>query len=323
MRGQAGKVAAFAAGLIALGCSPAERAPQRPASGGREKLEWATPAVRAPRLQQRVFRSAAAGAEVSYHIYTPEAYDAGKERRFPVIYWLHGSGGGAKGLPLLARHFDAAIRAGRMPPALVVFPNGLVNGMWCDSKDGRVPMETVVVKELVPHVDASFRTVASREGRLIEGFSMGGYGAARLGFKYPGVFGAVSALGAGPLQLELDPDVGPERNAGLRARVLKTVYGGDQEYFKAQSPWVLAERSAAALRGRTRLRLAIGELDATLEANRGFHEHLERLAIPHGFTVLSGVGHSPMAVLEALGESNWEFYRAAFGAGGGGARSDR
>jgi enterochelin esterase-like enzyme len=50
-------------------------------------------------------------------------------------------------------------------------------------------MEAIVVRELLPEVDTAFGTIAAREGRILEGFSMGGYGAARLGFKHPERFG--------------------------------------------------------------------------------------------------------------------------------------
>src|SRR5439155_2864928 len=139
-------------------------------------------------------QSSAAGANVSYFIYTPEAYDTAKEQRFPVLYWLHGSGGGLAGVPRLVSHFDGAIRAGKIPPMLVVLPNGLASSMWCDSKDGKVPMETIVLKELLPVIDATYRTIATREGRILEGFSMGGYGAAHLGFKHPELFATISIL---------------------------------------------------------------------------------------------------------------------------------
>jgi len=57
--------------------------------------------------------------------------------------------------------------------------------MYCDSRDGKYPLETVIVSDLIPHVDAACRTIAAREGRGLDGFSMGGFGAAHLGFKYP------------------------------------------------------------------------------------------------------------------------------------------
>jgi CubicO group peptidase (beta-lactamase class C family)/enterochelin esterase-like enzyme len=272
-------------------------------------LPWVTEAVSAPRLQHCTFASAAAGTNVSYHLYTPPAYDAEPERRFPVVYWLHGSGGGLPGTPSLVAHFNDAIRAGRTPPMLVVFVNGLPHGMYCDWQDGSAPVETVIIRELLPHVDASFRTVAAREWRMLEGFSMGGYGAARLGFKYPELFGAVSILGGGPLQPDFTeaPRAGP-RN---RDRILQSVFGGDLACFRGQSPWHIAETNAAALRSGLRIRQIIGDRDETLAMNRDFHAHLERLGIPHDYREVPGVGHQPNALLRALGDDDWAFYRTA------------
>ena len=272
---------------------------------------WVTPEVNAPRVSFHTFDSDAAKGKVSYHIYTPAAYDREPQRRFPVVYWLHGSGGGLAGLAKVAAHFDAAIEAGKTPPCFVVFVNGLVEGMYVDWKDGSAPMETIIVKELVPHIDATYRTVATREGRLLDGYSMGGYGAARLGFKYPDLFRAVSIMGGGPLQAELiqAPRAGRQR----AAEVLKQVYGGDQEYFKKVSPRRLAEQNAEVIIKSSLVRQVCGDEDETFGPNRDFHEHLERLKIPHNWTVLSGVEHNPMRTLESLGDSNWAFYHAAFG----------
>jgi S-formylglutathione hydrolase FrmB len=266
-----------------------------------------------PGVEQRIIQSAAAKTKVSYHVYVPKAYDREKTRRFPVLYWLHGSGGGGAGIRPLVSHFGDAIRKGKVPPMLVVFPNGLRNGMWCDSKHGKTPVETILMKEVIPDVDANFRTIASREGRMVEGFSMGGYGAARIGFKHHDLFSAVSILGGGPLQRVFSEDIGPKGKAGDRAWALQYVFGGDQQYFKAQSPWVLAQKNVKALRKGIRIRIAIGGLDRTLPYNRDFHKHLNQLGIPHSFTVPPRVKHNPQALLDAMGETNWEFYCTAFG----------
>jgi len=276
--------------------------------------DWVTKAMKAPRVEQRIFESKYAGGKVSYHVYTPECYDRQKERRFPVLYWLHGSGGGLDGIAQLAKYFNAAISSGRTPPMIVVFPNGLPNGMWCDSKDRKTQVESVVIRELIPHIDGSFRTIASREGRIIEGFSMGGYGAARIGFKYHELFRGVSILGAGPLQQELKatPRVSPVD----RAKILREVYGNDQKYFIAQSPWVIAGENVDALNKSSIIRMAIGSLDETLGNNQKFHARMEELGIEHTYTKLPGVGHKPFRVLTLLGKENWKFYRASFGARG-------
>jgi enterochelin esterase-like enzyme len=308
------RLSAASAAITALGAAQLQ-GQSRLSSGAastNEAPQWVLPAVPTPRVQHRTFDSKVLKTKVSYFIYTPEIYDTQQHRRFPVVYWLHGSGGGLPGVPQLARHFDAAIRAGKAPPMLVVFANGLPQGMWCDSKDGKTPVETVVMQELLPHIDASFRTIAAREGRLVEGFSMGGYGAARFGFNYHEVFGALSILAGGPLDLEFN---GPRAAANPKEReqIMQAVFGGDMAYFRAQSPWLLAEQNAAAARNGTLVRMATGERDSTLGLNRKLSEHLHGLGVPHTFTVPPGVDHNPIALLNALGEPNWAFYRAVFG----------
>lgn len=302
--------------LCVLGClrsAPMAQPADVPQAEASTKLAWVTPEIKAPRVSFHTFDSAAAKAKVSYHLYTPGAYDAAanKDMRFPVVYWLHGSGGGTAGIAKVAAMFDAAIEAGKTRPCLVVFVNGLVEGMYVDWKDGAAPLETVIVKDLVPHIDGAYRTIATRDGRMLDGFSMGGYGSARLGFKFPEMFRAVSIVGAGPMQVELiqAPRAGRERAAELLAKV----YGGNQAYFRAVSPRVLAEQNAEAITKGSLVRVVIGDKDETFENNKAFHEHLERLKIAHIWTVLPGIEHDPMGVRSAMGDENWAFYRAAFG----------
>ena len=110
---------------LLLGCSFAEA---QVTSGAR----WVTPAVTAPRVEFRTFDSKAAKTKVSFHIFTPEVYDSDKEGRFPVLYWLHGTGGGLSGIAPLSAFFGRAMRDGKIPPMLIVFPNG-----FAASKIGR------------------------------------------------------------------------------------------------------------------------------------------------------------------------------------------
>ena len=272
---------------------------------------WVLPEVDAPRVQRVLFDSKAAGRQVSCHVFTPEDYEKDKEGRFPVLYWLHGTGGGLPGIAPVSAWFDAAIREGMIPPMLVVFPNGLASSMWCDSKDGAVPMETIVIKELLPHIDATFRTIATREGRLIEGFSMGGYGAARLGFKYPQLFGAVSILAGGPLDLDF---AGPRAtgNPAERERIWNGTFGGDLDYYRAKHPITLAEQQADAVHGKGIVRIAVGSRDSSGPLNRAYSEHLTKLKIDHSFSVVPEASHDTLALLQGLGEANWEFYQKAF-----------
>jgi len=243
------------------------------------KINWVTSEIKGPGVSFHTFDSDAAKTQVSYHIYKPKAYEQDSTRRFPVVYWLHGSGGGLPGIPRVASWFDAAIEAGKAPPCLVVFVNGLAEGMYVDWKDGSAPIETVIVKELLPHID-------SAKG--------------------------ISIMGGGPLQPELvqTPRAGRQR----AAEVLQKVYGNDQEYFKNVSPRRLAQANAEAISTRCIIRHVCGDLDETYANNLAFHLHLEKLGIPHQWRVLQEVDHNPMKTLAALGDSNWEFYNSVFNA---------
>lgn len=303
----------FLAGALSFATEAAEpKSKPQPASAS---PLWVTKAVSAPRVTHHVFTSKSAKAEVSYHLYRPATYEAEGNRRVPVVYWLHGSGGGLPGIPSVAKRFDAAIEAGKLPPCLVVFVNGLEMGMYVDWADGSAPVESMIIWDLLPHIDATYRTIAKREGRLLDGFSMGGYGSARLGFKYPELFRSVSIVGAGPLQSELK---GTPRASRIQAEeLLRRAFGGKQEIFGEVSPRKLAERNAEKIKEGTMIRMIIGEKDETFGNNMDFHRHLETLGIPHGWTIVPGVGHEPERVFAALGDDNWEFYRKAFGISAG------
>lgn len=275
--------------------------------------QWTTPVVNAPRVQYRTFPSVAAGAMVSFHVYTPPVYDTQTQRRFPVLYWLHGSGSPTAGIGAVSSWFGNAIARGDLPPMLVVFPNGMPNGMYCNAANGTRPMETVIMQELIPHVDATFRTIADRRGRILEGFSMGGYGTGRLAFKYSDRFVAASMLGAGPVQLDfMNPPPGTDVSPTVRAAIFADVWNSDPAIFLAASPWSTAQNNVDAIVGnRLRIRMAVGESDAMLGPNADLHAHLVSLGIPHAWQTYPGVGHDPLALLQALGPGNWAFYRDA------------
>lgn len=277
---------------------------QPPDKGKTAQASWVLSKVEGKNLYYKTFKSKAAGGDVSYLIYLPPEYEKSTDKKYPVVYWLHGVGGSQAGVPGMAERFTTAIAAGKCPPMFVVYVNGMKDSMWCDSKDGKTPVETVLVKDLIPHIDATYRTLATREGRMIEGFSMGGFGAARLGFKHHDQFGSVSML-AGALHKE-------STLKDRRGSIFEKVFGGDAEYFKSGSPWTLAEKNAAAVKEKTLVRQVVGDKDPTLAYNRDYDAHLTKLGITHIYTVLPGVGHSPGPIYDRLGDKNWEFYGKAF-----------
>ena len=95
------------------------------------------------------FRSGHLDNERQVIVYLPPGYDADKQRRYPVIYHLHGAGGNECKSLYSASVLHEGIWAGRWPEMIMVFPNGGRSTMYQDSGDGRFMGETNIVNELI------------------------------------------------------------------------------------------------------------------------------------------------------------------------------
>lgn len=254
----------------------------------------------------KTFSSRLAGSEVSYLVYLPPDYDSNPSRRYPVVYWLHGYGGSPRAGVSFVTPLDAAIRAGKVPPMIVVLVNGLAASFFCDSIDGKWPVDSVIVKELIPHIDLTYRTIARRDARAVEGFSMGGYGAAHLGFKHPDLFSMVSirsgALTDSVEWGELKPPQGGRRKMMLSA---------PEAYFDATDLATIIRANADAIRSGSQVRIAVGSEDTLRPNNQALHEFLTQLKIEHQYTVVPGASHDATAVYRGLGDAEFEWYRNA------------
>lgn len=287
------------AAVLVLACLPFSAAGQPKKTGSWVDADKSEPAG----MKYQTFTSNTIKAEVSYLIYLPPGYDKDKERRYPVVYWLHGRGGNQRGCGAVVRKLDTAIRGGKAPSMIIVGVNGLPYSSYVDSADGKTPVQSVIVKDLIPHIDNTYRTIAKREGRAIEGFSMGGAGAPKIGFKHPELFGVVSILAGALHDLE---------SYKSRGTAFQDIYGGKDEYFQANSPWELVEKNADAIRGKTHIRILVGDKDGLLERNQNFAKLLDKLKIPHQVEVVEGVAHSAGPLYDGLGERAFSFYTKAF-----------
>jgi len=140
----------------------------------------------------REFTSRALDRNWSYTVYLPNGYET-SDLAYPVLYLLHGNGGNLNdwvnqgGVEETA---DALIRNGDIPPAVIVMPDAGTS-WYVNRKEN---METAVIDDLIPDVENNFRVLTNRDGRLVGGLSMGGYGAMRFALKYPEMFGAAALL---------------------------------------------------------------------------------------------------------------------------------
>jgi S-formylglutathione hydrolase FrmB len=143
-------------------------------------------------------------------VFLPPSYATQKNRRYPVIYALHGYSIGAEQWTHeihVPQTIEGAFTQGAQE-MIVALPDSKTvhNGSMYSSSATTGDFEQFIAHDVVAYVDAHYRTIAARSSRGLAGHSMGGYGASRIGMKHPDVFGSLyimspccmSARQAGP-----------------------------------------------------------------------------------------------------------------------------
>jgi S-formylglutathione hydrolase FrmB len=237
---------------------------------------------------------------IAFSLYLPRGY-AENTRRFPVLFWLHGKGGDERRSAHVARYLDRAIAAGQMPPTIMIIPNGGTDSFYTDSPDGSWPIETMLMDELLPYVDSHYRTLGTRAGRVIMGFSMGGFGALKFAAKYPDRFAAVVGYGAP----RLDASLGM---GGQDQAIFTQVFGGDRKRFEENTPSALfrANRDRIVKLG-LKIRLVSGSEDGTRFSVEKLDQVLTELKVPHEHEALAGVRHMVALYYDAEAERGFAF----------------
>jgi len=184
-------------------------------------------------------------------IYLPPSYKTDPNRRYPVIYMLHGFTDSDDKWFGLTKHWinlpevlDRALAKGAKE-LIVVMPNAytrFAGSMY--SKSVTVgDWEEYVARELVAYVDSHYRTLRARESRGLAGHSMGGFGTLRIGMKYPDVYSSIYALNPCCLAPVSSPTANDAVSSGLaNAESIRT----DEEFQKASFGVKAALASAAA-----------------------------------------------------------------------------
>jgi S-formylglutathione hydrolase FrmB len=136
-------------------------------------------------------------------IYLPPSYASEQNRRYPVVYLLHGytgtdlsyfnNNGNARFLPAIAERVFASGAAREM---ILVMPNAMnaFGGSMYSSSVTFGDWESYIADDLVSYMDENYRTLPSRDSRGLGGHSMGGYGTLRIAMKRPDVFSSIYAL---------------------------------------------------------------------------------------------------------------------------------
>lgn len=211
------------------------------------------------------YRSKAAGQTRRLHVYTPPGYASAANRRYPVLYLLHGAGDDDSGWMHIGRaHWimDNLIAEGKAAEALIVMPFGHILPLG-DLRAGwerqNQLVEKDLIEEVIPFIEASYRVRRDPDGRAIAGLSMGGGQSARIGLGHPELFHWVGLFSAAVRE--------PASNEALQR--------------------FLAEPAKANAAFRL-LWIGCGKDDFLLEANQQFVALLESKGIRHTWRLTEG-----------------------------------
>lgn len=252
-------------------------------------------------------------------IHLPDSYYE-SDKSYPVIYYFHGFGGSTTEFSGKLNGIRRTTKEGLIPEAIYVAVsyNTSLAGTFMENSEITGHWEDAFIEEIIPYVDANYRTIQAKEGRALMGFSMGGYSVIKLGLNNPDVVNGFFAYGPGCL-IDEEFDVAMDSWNGdtrfLRAygaafadgvtmnldEVIPVQDGSDADNALIEA-WLegfgeLEQKIDTYLAGDERLAsigLEVGERDYyswIFTGTKQFHELLEEREIEHLYNQTGG-GHS-------------------------------
>jgi S-formylglutathione hydrolase FrmB len=269
-------------------------------------------------------------------VFLPASYQQERKRRYPVVYALHGYFIGAEQWSTeihVPQTIEGAFASGARE-MIVVLPDSKTvhNGSMYSSSVTTGDFENFIARDLVAHIDRTYRTLAVRESRGLAGHSMGGYGATRIGMKHADVFGALyimspcclSARAAPPAEIAkaLTEVKSPADSSKLpfpaRATLasaaawspnpqkpplyldLPIADGQPQAQvlakWAANAPLAFVDQYIGDLRRYAGIAIDVGDQDGLRVDAGTLHESLQRYGIVNSFEVYPGTHTSAVAV---------------------------
>ena len=214
-------------------------------------------------------------------IILPDSYSQ-SDRRYPVLYLLHGHGGDYQNwvtetaVATLADQYNM----------IVVMPDGNTDKWYTDSPvNKQFRYRSYIAHDVVNYIDQHYRTIATAAGRGISGLSMGGYGALHIGLQHPELFGALGSTSGG---------VDPRDFAGKWG--LNEVLGAPATQASNWQAAAIINQIATLKQHRQLLYLDCGSDDFFIEVNRQLHQALRTNNISHYYA-------------EWPGSHNWDYWR--------------
>ncbi|HEY4417727.1 MAG TPA: alpha/beta hydrolase-fold protein [Verrucomicrobiae bacterium] len=180
---------------------------------GPASLLWELNDVPHGELHQHFYKSAIAGDDRDFIVYTPPGYDASAKKRYPVLYLLHGYSDDASAWSTVGRAnviLDNLIARGAAKPMIIVMPLGygtmdVVKGGWSRVREPGLWQQNAdkfseaLLEEVLPQVEKSYRVSTDRQSRAIAGLSMGGAESLNVGLNHLEKFAWIGAFSSGGL----------------------------------------------------------------------------------------------------------------------------
>ncbi len=187
---------------------------------GPASLPWEINDVPRGVIHHHFYKSAIAGDQRDYYVYTPPGYEPAQAKRYPVLYLLHGYSDAADAwtsVGLANVILDNLIARGQAKPMIVVMPLGygtmeVVTGGWGGLRSRNLwqtnldKFQKTLLDEVVPRVEAAYKTRPDREDRAIAGLSMGGAESLLTGLNALDRFAYVGAFSSGGLGADFSKD---------------------------------------------------------------------------------------------------------------------
>jgi S-formylglutathione hydrolase FrmB len=240
----------------------------------------------AAEVRYATFSSPSLGKEVAYAVQLPPSYAATPTRRYPVLYALHGLFESASFWERrgLAPMLDSLWQKGDVPEMVVVAVDG-DNSFFLDGPAGR--WEQMVSRDLMAHVESTYRVSAGRPGRSALGISMGGYAALRMALAHPELFRAVATHSA--MLLEKIPTAG-EGAGRWHLAAFHKVFGDptDAALWAANDPLALALKADAKTAPALYFDCGTEDRYGLFAGNRELHRRLEAVGVAHQFGLYPG-----------------------------------
>ena len=258
-----------------------------------------------PGLIHKTFQSEAMQTTVGYSVVLPPSY-GDDSRRFPVVYWLHGGGGNECSTLFTAKSWRELYATERVREVILVYPNGFRSG-YMDHHDGKVMVESLIIKELIPRIDRQYRTIASPAGRAVHGMSMGASGALKFAFKYPELFCAAVAYGGGAIDLE-------KSTSPFILNILERNLKSDPDLIRQNNTYHSLQENHQQVKQRgIRFLLICGEDDSWKNSAVTFQAALREKDIPCQLKLVPGASHNLGALMKAEGAAAAIFQDEVFG----------